>query len=70
MKYLFSILLITFYVSNSNAENLVDHCDIYDKEYNPVWTVDESEKYFLNEKVHVINKTSFKEISFKKFVQI
>ena len=65
MKYLFSILLITFYVSNSNAENLADHCNVYDKEYNPVWTVNENEKYFLDEKVHIINKTRFKEISFK-----
>ena len=66
MKYLFSILLIIFYVSNSNAKNLADHCDIYNKEYNPVWTVDENEKYFLDKKVHIINNTSFKEISFKK----
>ena len=66
MKYLFSILLIFIFVSNSNAKNLADHCDIYNKEYNPVWTVDENEKYFLDEKVHIINKTSFKEISFKK----
>ena len=66
MKYLFSILLIIFYVSHSNAENLANHCEVFNKEYNSEWTVDEDEESFLEEEVYVINKSKFTNILFKK----
>jgi len=66
MKYLISVILMLLFISGSNAEDLADHCEIYNKQYNPVWTVDDDDKYFLDEKVDVINKSKFKDISFKK----
>ena len=66
MKYLFSILLIIFYVSNSNAKDLTNDCDEIAKSNNIEWSVEEDGEWFLDEKVYVKNKTNFKEITFKK----
>ena len=66
MKYLISILLIIFYVSNSNAKDLTNDCDEIAKSNNIEWSVEEDGEWFLDEKVYVKNKTQFKEITFKK----
>jgi len=66
MKYLFSILLIIIYVSNSNAADKKYDCDEIAKLNNIEWSVEEDGEWFLDEKVYVKNKTNFKQISFKK----
>ena len=64
MKYLFSILLIIFYVSHSNAADETYDCDKIAKYYEKEWGVDDIN--FLDEGTYLKNKTQFKDISFRR----
>ena len=49
MKYLFSILLIIFYISNSNAEDLKNDCKEIAKLNNIEWGIGEDQERFIKD---------------------
>ena len=59
MKYLFSILLIFMFVSNSNAEQLADKCKVFENTLNASLEVKEEITDWLP---HVMNRTNIKNI--------
>jgi hypothetical protein len=63
MKYLFSIILIFMFVSNSNAEQLADECKVFEDKLNAKLEV---RKEITNWLPHVMNRTNIKNIKFHK----
>ena len=64
MKYLFSILLILFYIANSSAADITYDCNKVAKMYDTEWHVEDIN--FLEEGTFLKNKTKFKDFSFSR----
>ncbi|MDB9871764.1 hypothetical protein OAD02_00550 [Alphaproteobacteria bacterium] len=61
MKYLISILLIFFFVSNAKSEQLADECKVFEDKLNAKLEIREEITDWLP---HVMNRTNIKNIKF------
>lgn len=64
MKYILSLLLIIFNLSNSSNANEKYDCNKISKFYETQWSIDDAN--FLDEGTFFKNKTKFKDINFKR----